>query len=282
MWRKTREMSSLSNITSDLVIERPELWSLSLSISKKGVRFALYCTEQDNSLIARDIPFDDGEGPTLKKLENAIYDNPILLNDYKTTRISVESMQFMLIPPEYAGESEEIMETMYPRHESDLASCTLDSSDGISIAYLAESGIMAFLSRTFPDAKICHHLRAETEYYQSKQEEGTTMGRMYITLVGERLDVVVFSRGELRFANSFMFSNINDAAYFALAAWSDTGLDSMSDEVQLYGDKESREKLTPILQRYISYVVPGIFPAQALSIGNDAVKAPIDIIYLSL
>jgi hypothetical protein len=54
-----------------------------------------------------------------------------------------------------------------------------------------------------------------------------------------------------------------------------------NDELQLSGDKAVRDELMPQLRKYISFVMPIIFPASAMKIGQDAIKAPFDLILLS-
>ena len=276
-------MSSLSNITSDIKVERPELWNLNICLDSDSLRFALCCDAQANSLIVRHLPLVTDDNTTLlKALENIIYDNPLFLHDYKEVRISVESMQFLLIPPHEAENSEDLLLEMYPGTTNDMCQCTLTECGDICLAYLLPEGVSAFLSRTFPDARPIHHLLPLCEYYRHRQEEGTSVSRMYVHLLPNRMDVIIYRKGALCFANSFAFTGINDAAYFALAAWSQANLDAMSDEAQLIGDKDLREQLTPILRKYISCVVPAIFPVQAMRLGDDAVKAPLDLILLSI
>ena len=71
------------------------------------------------------------------------------------------------------------------------------------------------------------------------------------------------------------------AAYYILNVWQNFGLDVYSDELQISGEKTVREQLMPQLRKYISYVMPIIFPASAMKIGQDAIKAPFDLILLS-
>ncbi len=66
-----------------------------------------------------------------------------------------------------------------------------------------------------------------------------------------------------------------------LNAWQNLGLDVRSDELQISGDKALRDTLTPQLRKYINYVMPMIFPVSAMKIGQDAIKAPFDLILLS-
>ncbi|MBR1804233.1 MAG: DUF3822 family protein, partial [Muribaculaceae bacterium] len=74
-------MSNLSSVTSDITVKRPELWTLMLAVNERHLQFILYTPAQENSLIAREIPLKPAATWTAA-LENAVYDNPVLLDDY--------------------------------------------------------------------------------------------------------------------------------------------------------------------------------------------------------
>lgn len=67
-----------------------------------------------------------------------------------------------------------------------------------------------------------------------------------------------------------------------MSAWQSYKLDPMVDEVQLAGSKTTRDSLKPLLRKYVNYVMPVIFPAAAMKLGDDAIKAPFDLILQSI
>ena len=104
---------------------------------------------------------------------------------------------------------------------------------------------------------------------------------MYAHVCNDCLDVCVFRKGELMLANTFKLRDVEEASFYLLNVWQSLGLDVMTDELQLSADKSVRDVLTPQLRKYITYVMPIIFPASAVKIGQDAMKAPFDLILLS-
>ena len=81
----------------DINIQHPEAWELLVSITDKQVDYILYTPSVANSLIVGDVARVDD---TLQALEDAVYDTPILLNEYKRVRIMVHSQHFVLFPAE--------------------------------------------------------------------------------------------------------------------------------------------------------------------------------------
>ena len=78
-------------------IQHPEAWELLVSIEDKQVKYILYTPTVANSLIIGEVACVDN---SLQGLEDAIYDTPVLLNEYKRVRIIVHSQHFVLLPEE--------------------------------------------------------------------------------------------------------------------------------------------------------------------------------------
>ena len=105
---------------------------------------------------------------------------------------------------------------------------------------------------------------------------------MYLNLNAESMDVAIYRDGGLVCANSYVFTNAEDAAYFAMNAWRAHGLNQLTDELQLIGDGEMRSAVTPKLREFVKYVMPTVFPAAAMQLGRNAMQAPLELILLAL
>lgn len=274
-------MSSLSSITQDIEIQRPELWTLILRIGSRSVKFVMYSDEEENSLISRELPLNLDAHDYLKALENLIYDNPVLLQDFKTVAVSIESRHFEILPTELndCDMMLDVMDFAFPNDEGEKEICTLEEGR-TSIAYSVHKGVLAFIQRTFNMPKIVHHMVPLVKYSQLKSEK-SSMTKMFVHLCDGDMDMCVMRKGELIMANTFSCRNADETIYYILNAWQTLSLDVHSDELQLSGDKAIRDVLMPQLRKYISYVMPIIFPASAMKIGQDAIKAPFDLILLS-
>lgn len=262
-------------------IQQPELWTLQLALRAKAIDYILFTDSQPDSLITGNIELDLSSGNYLKAVQNAVYDNPLLLDDYGKCRIIVESMHFVMLPGECdEWEAENVMATTFPDADADVAMCALQRC-GTNLAFEITSGVLSFLQRTFNTPPIYHHLHPLCEHYK-RLNEGTEISRMFLNMSPSRMDMVMYSKGLMTLANSYDYHSPEDAAYFALHAWDSMGLDRLSDEVQLTGDKAARNAIAPILRDYISFVMPAIYPAAAMRLGHDAMKAPFDLILLAL
>lgn len=274
-------MSSLSGTTNDIEIRCPEHWSLILRVGETSVKFILFSDEEENSLICRELSIDNSSGDYLKALENCIYDNPVLIQDFKKITVSVDSSHFVVLPAEMSDDEtvQDILEYMYVCDEGDCHVNELIAGKS-SVACLIPRGVLAFLQRTFNMPKIVHHLTPLCVYSAEKcQKSG--ISRMFVHLYDNRVDMCIFGKDELLMTNTFHYREVDEAAFYMLNAWQNWGLDVRNDELQLSGDKSLRDSLTPQLRKYINYVMPIIFPVSAMKIGQDAIKAPFDLILLS-
>ena len=73
------------------LIKDPRLWRLALRIDEKKMHVVLFCSVEDNSLIYREIPLDTAAQSTQKAIEEAIYENPLLLSDFARIDCIIET-----------------------------------------------------------------------------------------------------------------------------------------------------------------------------------------------
>lgn len=274
-------MSNVPPDFEDIRIEHPERWCLDLSVSPQQLQFILYAPEQNESLVMRSIALDKSN-QALQALENAVYDHPLLLGDYQRVRVVTYSPHFLVLPTSVADDDDLVAHSLaeaYPDDKGELATCPLPQC-GVSIAYLLPQGTMGFLQRTFNNPPVVHHLYPLCEHFKSLNQ-GSRIARMFVNLQGDRMDMALYRQGEFVLANSMAMCNISEATYLLLHTWQSLGLDALTDEIQLTGDKSLRDELAPELRRFVKYVMPAIFPASALRLGQGAMQAPFDLILLT-
>lgn len=259
-------------------IEHPEAWELSVAIGDGRVDYILYTPTVANSLIIDSIARPDR---TLQGLEDVIYDTPVLLNEYKRVRVVVHSRHFVLFPGETDDEDcISLLRHAFPDNEGEPAVYLLPLNE-VKICYFIPRGLQAFLGRTFNYPILYHHLYPLCEHIKGLTH-GDDRLRMFLNLKEESMDIAVYGMGKLQCANSFTFSSIHDAKYYALNAWRAHGLDQLTDELLLMGDPEACAALTPELREFVKSVMPAACPAAAMRLGRNAMQAPLELILMAL
>lgn len=259
-------------------IQHPEAWELLVALDGQQVRYILYTPQVPNSLIMGQVAMTDD---SLQALEDAVYNTPELLNDYRRPRVVVHSPHFVVLPVEASDDDcLALVRGAFAGDDGDAAVCTLPEN-GVKIAYMLPRGLRAFLGRTFNYPALYHHLMPLCGYFKGLNR-GKSVSQMFLNLQETKMDLAIYRDGALQCANTYPFTNAQDAAYFALNAWRTHDLDQLTDELQLAGNGEARGVMTPVLREYVKFVMPAEFPAAAMQLGRNALQAPLELILLAL
>jgi hypothetical protein len=142
------------------------------------------------------------------------------------------------------------------------------------------SELLGFLRRTFNNPRICHSLTPLALYFKGKHPN-RSRGKMMVNLRGEQLDVVILGDDAPLVINSYPVHSPMDAVYFVMACREGVGLSAM-DEIILAGDSESRAAVTPLLRRFVRYVMPAIFPSTMFRACRAALRTPFELVVAPL
>ena len=251
--------------------------SLALAVTARSISYLIYGNDQ--SIENGTITLDCTAGDYRKAIENAVYDNPFLLNDYHRITISLQTSHFLLIPQEIEHLAKKMMEASFTKIEGDILTNHIADTN-VAVACDVENGVVAFLRRTFPTSLILHHLTPLATYCARAYGEDTAC--MHVAIGNEEVNIVVIKHGLLQMANTYSHRNIEDAVYYVLNAWKTCSLDNRHDKLQLSGDNTLRTRLVEQLRQWIAYAMPEVLPAQALKLGRDAINIPFNLLTLAL
>lgn len=263
-------------------LSNPEMWNLLLRVSRRELHVVAYSIVEDNSLLYRSFPLESSSDAYLRTLEEIIYDNPMLLSDFRRIYCVVETPALSVIPSGYTDESvrEELFYATNPEFKGHILIEPTGARNATIVAGI-ENDLIGFLRRTFHNAVICSHLSSLARFFSAKAGKGNSM-RMLANLRESSLDILIMQGGTLMLANTFSFSDAMDAVYYILACRNRIGLDPHNDELLLAGDTATREKIITVLRTYLARVMPAIFPPQMFKSGKDAMLAPFDLIVTPL
>lgn len=83
------------------LITNPEMWNLLLRLSPTEMHLVAYSIVEDNSLIYRRFPIDSNSGSYLRALEEVIYDNPMILSDFRRVYCVIQTSTQVVAPSDY-------------------------------------------------------------------------------------------------------------------------------------------------------------------------------------
>lgn len=261
------------NLVSDTSI-----CNLLIRIGKGRLDVAVYSVVHDNSLIYRSFALGaDGEDE-LRSLESTIYDNPLLLGEFRRTFCLVDTGNSMAVPAEIEAEADRrsVFLAAHPDFDGEI----LTSSTGArntALVFGLPGSLAGFLRRTFHGVGIDTHLSTLCRYFASRAGRGNSR-RMVCNFRRDTVDVIVIHGTDILLANTFSFKAPVDAVYYIMAVRKSLGLDPMADDLMLSGNQEIRNEITPMLRQFINRVMPVIFPPQMFRTGRESLRVPFDLI----
>lgn len=265
-------------LKTTLIADR-SLVKLYLRIGERQLECMLYNPYEDHSLIYRKIDLGKPGDEGVKALENAIYDNPLLLEgDFGEAAIAIDTPRVALIPSQ-AANAEEVFRLWHDGAESVDAVFTVSPPGiGATLAAAIDRRLWNFVRRTFPSALITHPLATLITYGRAKSAGASP--KMFVNLHDDALETVVTSGSRLFEATRFSASRPNDAAFYLLSIMSLKG--QGPEEVYVAGDSQRRRELIESLRRFHPYVMPMIFPSEMHRAGANGERMSFDLAVMPL
>lgn len=271
------------------LIGEPRLYNLAMRLEQDNLHVLLYRSGEPESMVYRAIPLDT-PAPTLEsRLEETVYDNPLLLADFNHITVIVDTIRYAVIPDKATeGDTlfaEVIADRMLPDSDYDSRmelSFTPMSPAGASVAVKFPDRLLAFLRRTFNNPDIYPSIVPLSRYFFDSSRIGHS-GKIYVNLRRGGLDLIAFAGDRLDLANTFSFRESADAIYYIMAVRDMlVGRDGDDRELLISGDDTLRDEITATLREYVGYVMPAIYPPTLAGAPKDALKAPFDLIIVPL
>ena len=219
----------------------------------------------------------------LKNLEDAVYDHPALLLDYRQVTVLFDTERFMAVPDAIGPESEMMrlaFSSAFPAAGRREMLATHVPQMNLNIAFDVDADTLGFIRRTFHNASVRHTLAPLCSYFRQKYPGGVK-GKTLVNFDGDRMDMIVLGAGAPLALNSFRFREPMDAVYYILAVRERLAL-ADTDEIMIGGDRAMRAAVTPALRRFVRYVMPAIFPSVMFRMGRDALASPFSLILAPL
>lgn len=269
------------------LIDSPGHHRLLLRVEEeKALDVLIYSPSVQGSLIFRhiDLAADQGANP-VKSLEQAIYDNPLLVEgDFESVHCNLADTAALALPPGLTPAQTDLARNA-SRQLAGAMEWAGESSGalpgGAVLHYAARPETVNFLRRTFYGITLHPLLEPLARYFGETSQRGNDR-KIYVNFRRGHIDVIALSRSETLLVNSYACATPSDAAYYILAATELGGFSRQADAIVVAGDSDLREGATELLRRFVRRVMPLLFPSAMFTAGRDAMLAPFDLIALAL
>ncbi|MDE6498340.1 MAG: DUF3822 family protein [Muribaculaceae bacterium] len=279
-------MSDRPEILSTATIANPRLWRLGMLLDADAAMLDVVAvsTVEDEPMLCRRIALQQSQEP-LRALEEAVYDNPLLLADFDAVTLLLRTPHFSVLPASLAAEEDALEAAAgllwpQPEHPRRLVTSPVKGTDAAVVTAMP-ADVAAFIGRTFPDARVMHALVPETAYFAAKARHGAP-ARVCAAAGPDGVDLMAFSaEGALLGATSYGCTAAADMAYYAGALAQVCGI--VSGELQFFvaGNPGARDAMAGALREFAPNVAPWVIPAgmPAEGAGDDT---PFPLIILPL
>lgn len=190
----------------------------------------------------------------LAHIENAVYDNSILLEDYQTD-ILLDTDKILFFPPD--TEADVIHAAMKRIFNAENCDVHISEDKEVITAFTLCPGLKGFLDRTFAGVEV--KCAADVLRREFQKRDGAAF-KVYTDLSDGRLTLLAFHEKRFMHGSVHTFTEASDAAYFIYALWHQLGLSADQGEVNVSGPKVMRGELMTILRRRINYVMMTLLP----------------------
>ncbi len=268
-------------IDKDL-IPQSHLWSLRLLIGPSTLEVAAIPPVDTDDIIYHSLPLDPAAPSPLKALEDAVYDNPGLLNQFRDVTVALDTDAFTILPealgPDIDSLAARALELTQgePVAESKRILRAEDAAQATALFFVIDSDMAGFIRRTFFNAVITHPLALLSSRLSQEPGKPEIIASFR---PGNRLDLIARSSdGRLSGANTFSFEAVADAAYYIYAACRqmETAAPGIMRNTVIAAPSGVRDTLLPLFSR-----IPGLdkaSPAPTVRLGAAASAAPLCLI----
>lgn len=265
-------------LTRDL-IPQPHIWQLVLEIGTDTLGVVAFSPFEDHALIHSEIPLDPQAASPLTALENAVYDNPMLLLDFKHVTVVYDTLRFMAVDrPEPEADDMALFRQAYPElpdEASEILTSEVPAASA-SIVYDIPTALLGFLRRTFVGMSLTLPVAAQAQWMAMKYP-GRRSGKTLVNVRPRRVDLVILGDAAPLAMVSHEIREATDAAYYVMATRQLHQVGE-SEEILIAGTPELRSATSELLRRYVRYVMPAIFPSVMFRAGKASLSAPLEMI----
>lgn len=275
-----QSQNTFTLMNSNYHTEHPEQWALAIDIDTSALSYLLYSITGNEEPRVGTVKIQD-TGDWCKALENAVYDNTFLLDDYHHATIALHSQHFALMPQEvaHAGLATPVLEASFSSVEGEVLTSEVNGT-GAAIACDVPRGVLGFLNRTFNSPTLLHHLAPLCRYCCNAYAEDN--GCLHVMVEKDVAHLVATVNGKLHLANTIHYRSHDDLVYFTLNAWQSSNMNNAYDNLLISGDNEVRQQLAQSMRQWVKYAMPEAIPVQALKLSRNAIAIPFNLILLAL
>ncbi len=226
-------------------------WHLAVDISKHGFGAWLLPDESLGATprVIINTAWQPSEEGLLTRIEDAVYDNPTVLDDYSAD-IIVESDRQLWLPESLYQTDEDCADAYVSVYGGDILDVMVNELGKEKCAFMLTPGLKSFMQRSFPGARIWSQQALLKDASQQPHEAFKCL----IDIRQSSFDIILLCRNELLSASTHLWKTEADIGYTLLNILQTYDAPSPETEIVFSGIREVRQSVGKILQPYFKSI----------------------------
>lgn len=264
-------------LTKDIIADTG-LWRMILRIESQRLSVLLLGPESvERSVLFHSEPLADD---SIRALENAIYDNSLILGDFANVDIIFANSDAFISPLSASEIREQMAEAMLPDYSSARRIETEEVTNSLEVIYAVNEEVFNFIARTFAAARFHHSMAINSKYLYHRNARAGASAHLFALCEGQdELALISFdAAGILCNMSRPKALTAEDCAYFILAS-----ANAQDMPLSVGGNPSLRNEVCNILRRMRpdATVLPLTLPEDLLQLRHMAPEAYFDMIFLT-
>jgi hypothetical protein len=257
-----------------------EKYILSIRIKPDSFMFSISEPEAGQNYCLRETSFSMSDN-LLANVQRIIFDYNFLTQEFKQTNVIFVSTRYDLIPANFfdVKEKEQLYNFSHTDKAEHVVSGIIEKQDIITL-FNPDRDIFEFLSRNLWTPHFFHHSNLLANYYEDKNRVTGNAARMYLNFHDNLMDIICFTGPKLIHCLTYENEHALNQLYYILKLWEQCRFNQMEDYLFISGNPD--KQLVKQLQEYIKNIDQLNGPSEIYLWNEDAQKAPLDLLSLSL
>lgn len=226
-------------------------WHLAVDISRHG--FGAWLLPEESLARAPKIivrqAWDPSEEGLLAKIEDTVYDNPTVLDDFSAD-IIVECDRQLWLPAELYPADEDCAEAYTKIYGGNILDVMVNDLGEEKCAFMLTPGLKSFMQRSFPGARIWSQQSLLKEAALQPHEAFKCL----LDVRESSFDLILLYRSELLCASTHQWKTDSDIGFMLLNILQTYEAPTDDTDVVFSGVREVRQNLGKVLKPYFKTI----------------------------
>lgn len=261
-------------------LEHSEKYILSIRVKSDGFMFSITDPENVKNYCLRETTFSS-EDNLLSNVQRIIFELNFLTQEFKQTNVVFVGKDYDILPASFFDKKEStgLYNFTHFSKADHTMSGFIDAQD-VVVSYKVDKDLLDFLSRSLFAPNYFHHSNLLINWIEKRVKSLKSKSKMIVAFHENIMDVFCFSDSKLLHSLSYENENPANQVYYLLKLWEQYELDQQEDTLYILG--EADRLVMARAQLYINRIESLTWAGEITSWSDDAKKAPLDLLTLSL